>query len=266
MKLQKILLSILVVTILSCSTESNDSSENPDSTDNTLIKKIIYNAGTDDEYSETYSYDGNKLISVDEGDGDKTIYTYENDLLIKEEHFLGGEVAAYTDIEYNSEEKVIKLTEFWLEGSGINGRIYEHKITYNNETITDVLHVKDSDTEFELWDTTTFYHENENISRIADDNGYELIFTYDDKNGIFKNIHQIEVLNLLSNSEFGAGIYSNTTNLTSFTEKDSNYPNGGGTETYIYTYNNMGYPETAIIKFEANDGGSEEDETVNYVY
>ena len=266
MKLQLTLLYFLAFIVLSCSTESTDTPDTPDDNDGVLIKKIIYNKGTSDEYTETYNYNGNKLISVDESDGYKTVYSYENDLLVKEENFFGGILGEYTTIEYNSEKKVIKLTEFWLEASGINGRTYEHRITYNdNNTFTDILYGKDLDTDFILWSTSLFSHEGKNITKIADDDGYELIFTYDDKNGIFKNIHQVEVLNLLSNNEFGSLIYSNTNNVTSFIEKDDGRIEHYSKENYIYTYNDNGYPKNAILKSES-DGETEEDETIEYLY
>ncbi|TYA78770.1 hypothetical protein [Seonamhaeicola marinus] len=270
MKLQQILLSAIAILFLSCSTESSDSKEESDDKDDkTLVTKIIYNKGTDEEFTETYNYDGNVLLNIDEGDGFKTVYTYENTLLVREDHFFGGGLAAYTTLEYNSENKVIKLTEIWLEDSGIDGLSYKHNITYNNSnnTFTDELLRKgpEDGSVFEPAGTSIFSHIGNNISSIKEDDGYEYLFTYDDKNGIFKNVHQVEVLNLLSNNEFGALIHSNSYNLTSYIEKYSDETDYDAKEIYIYTYNDKNYPQTAILKSEI-DGEIEEDETIEFVY
>jgi len=86
MSLKQFFIFGIIIFIFSCNTEPTDAPYE-ETNDSTLLKRIIYNKDTADEYSETFNYNGNKLISVDYGDGSKNVYTYENDNLIKDEYF-----------------------------------------------------------------------------------------------------------------------------------------------------------------------------------
>lgn len=275
MKLNQLLLLLLSFTLFTCNIESVDIpdvmiEEEEQTNDGVLVKKIIYNKGTDDEYTETFNYDGNKLISVDYGDGWKNVYTYDSDdNLVKDDWFESNELIASVALEYNSDDKVAMYTETFFEGSGLEDRKYKHIITHNNDnTLTNEVYVSYSSADFELYFVKTINLNGKNITKISDDDGFELIYTHDDKNGAFKNIYAIEVLNFLSENEFGALIYGNTNNITRRLE---NLIDGGNSDTYDdtyeYTYNEKNYPVTAIFTSEfGRDSGNVTVETLEFIY
>lgn len=266
MKFKQLLLIAMSVIAFSCSTESVDNQEE-ETTDSTLLKKIVYNKGTSDEYTEIYNYiDGNKLASIDAGDDYKSVYTYEDDKLVREDTYFDGELSAYVTIEYNSEDKLAKLIEYWFESSGLSKRAYKQIFTYNNDnTITREVFRGDHSSQTEISYTETISFSGKNISRLKHhDDSIEYIRTYDNKNGMFKNVYAIDILNILSENEFGPYIFGNTNNITSDIESYNNNENEEITE---YTYNDNGYPKTAIIKY--NYYGTIDEsltDTVDYFY
>ncbi len=261
MKLNQALLFALCITFLNCSTES---SGNPDeeNMDSTLLKKIVYNKDTDDEYTEIFNYDGNKLTSIDYGDNTKNVYTYDdNNHLVRDDFFSEGVLEATVILDYNVNEKVATFTETFFETSGLSDRKYKHDITYNNDgTFTDVVSVSYSNAEFESHRTETITLDGgNNISKIkTEDDDFQISITYDDKNNMFKNVHAIEVLNILSENEFGALIYGNTNNMTSYTESGASFNNK---ETFEFVYNEKGYPISAI-----STSIGESDDTLEFIY
>lgn len=266
MKLKQHLLFMLCVSIFSCSTESVDSpneEEEEETTDFTLIKRIVYNEGTADEYSETFNYDGNKLINVDYGDGYKNVYTYDaNGDLIKDDFYEENVIIASIVLEYDTDNKLTKFTENFLDGSGLEDRKYQHNFTYNNDdSITVQVYISYLNADYELSRTDTITFDNKNIVKFGNEEYYNS-YAYDDKKGMFKNIHAIEILNILNENEFGALIYGNTNNAISFKE------NGGSNnynDNYQYTYNSEDYPISAI--YSSVFGSINEDmETINFYY
>lgn len=264
MKLKHILLFTSCITLFACSTESSTTEE--ETNDPTLLKKIVFNIGTADEFTDTFNYNGNKLTSVDYEDNSKNVYTYDdNDFLIKDEYFEEGTLVASVALEYNSDDQIASYTETFSESSGLDDRQYRKVFTYNNDgTLTNEVYVNYSNTGFELSWTETIILEGNNIAEISDDEGYNISYTYDDKNGAYKNIHAIEILNILSENEFGALIYGNTNNIASYVESDTSssfYYN----DTYEYTYNDENYPKTCIYTSQY-DNQEEDVETIEYFY
>ncbi|HEX9601734.1 MAG TPA: hypothetical protein VF985_09600 [Mariniflexile sp.] len=261
MNLKHILLFGIFIAFFSCSTDSTD---NPDeeTDDSTLLKQTIETDSEGEVYTTNFTYDGNKLISVISDGGYKNIYTYENDNLVREDQYIEGELVAYVILEYNSEGKVSIYTESFLEASGLSPRKYKHIFTYNDGgTITNEVYTSYSDSEFELDWTEIITLDGKNIIKV-DSSDDTISYTYDNKNGAFKNIHAIEVLNLLAENEFGSLIYGNTNNATSIKYEYSSYVN---IETNEFSYNDNNYPKKSIYK-DFYDGSIQYETTIEYFY
>ncbi|WP_242206199.1 hypothetical protein [Aestuariivivens insulae] len=274
MKLNLQLLLVLSCLILSCNIEpvnsEGDLSETQDEpTDGILLEKIIHDKGTPNEYTETFNYNGNKLMSVVGTDGSeewKNVYTYDNnDNLVKDDFFDADGHIASVVLEYNSNGKVASYIENFFEPSGLSDRKYKKIFTYNNDgTITNKVYVDYLNSGFELKWTETITLNEKNIIKILDDDGYKIDYTYDNKNNAYKNIHAIEVLNILSENEFGSIIYGNTHNVIKYVESDSSISDNYN-DTIEYTYNEKNYPKTAI--YTSKYGNQiEEVYTMDYFY
>lgn len=267
MKLQQILLGTLTLIFLSCSTESTDSEDNKENNNNTLIKKIVYDLGTDEEEEGIFNYiDGNKLVSIDFGIENKSIYSYGDDgKLVKEEVYLEGELAVSVSLEYDG-ERLVKMLERWFEPTGIDERTLKHLYTYNdNGSITNNIYIGDHISQTEIFYSETIHYNNENIVRIKEiDGATEYNYSYDNKNGAYKNIHAIDILNILSENEFGPFILGNKNNITRSLET---YENESSEEIYEYTYNENGFPKSAVLKFYTDGVLDEEStQTINFYY
>ena len=276
MKLYKFLVFCLCVNFFTCNIEpvgeveifQEEEEEEEITSDDLLIEKIIFNKGTSDEYSESFSYDGNKLTRINHGGGFINVYSYDdNDNLVKDEYFESGILAAFVALKYDSDKKLTEYTETFFEVSGLDDRQYRHVYTYNDDgTITSKVFLNEDDAGFELDYTETITKANGNILKISDDEGYSINSKYDDKNGIYKNIHAIEVLNILSENEFGALLYGNTNNILTYVETDTN-PDASElyNDKYEYTYNDNNYPLSSI--YTSDLGTEDEDvETIDYIY
>ncbi len=272
MKFKNLFLFVSFIAIFSCNIEPIGENpdeiiqeeENEETNDNTLVKKIVYYQDTDFEYTEIFNYDGNKLTSIDGENGDRSVYTYEGDNLVREDVYFEGKLAAYQTLEYNNDGKVEKLVEYWLEDTGVSERTFFHSLTYNDDnTISVDVSRSDmgSDPEFSYSEIISFDGLNISNTKQTDT---EYVYAYDDKNGMFKNIYKVEVFNLLSENEFGPYILGNSNNIISDKEI---YDNQTTDDTYEYIYNDKDYPISAIGK-RIDDGVVDEDSsyTINFYY
>ena len=120
------------------------------------------------------------------------------------------------------------------------------------------------DSQTTLSNSYTLSYEGSNLlSQVNDE--YELSFQYDNKNGIYKNIEQIEVINLVS-IDFG-GLEGYTNNIIDRRDNDEDEDGNDViiADTYEYIYNENGYPVTATYK-DFYDEELEETYIIEYLY
>ncbi|ULC58091.1 hypothetical protein MBM09_09180 [Flaviramulus sp. BrNp1-15] len=270
MKLNYFLLITLCLTLFACSTESTDTpnEETPEETeqptDGILLKRIVetYEGET---YTTTFTYDGNKLITYDEGDGWKNIFTYEDEKLVREDQFAENELNAYVILEYNTDGSLSNFREYFLEPSGLGGIVTKNIFEYNTDnTITQTIYRGDATSQTDFSHTYIITMQNDNIKSIVDSHD-SYSYEYDDKNGVFKNIHNIEILNILSENEFGALIFGNTNNVINANDFEGSDEYN---ETYEYTYNDNSYPVSATwtSTYDGSFGSYEDVSTIEFFY
>ncbi|WNH12398.1 hypothetical protein [Thalassobellus suaedae] len=263
MKLKQILLFTLCITFFACNTESTESPEEKE--DTTLLKKTIETDSDGEAETTIYTYDDNKLTSIDSGDGWKNIYTYENEKLVRDDQYTDNELTAYLTLEYNSTGKLTNIKEYFLEPSGLNGA-HKYILTYNSDnTIKIENYFGDFDSQTNLSSTYTFSYNGKNIFKIEDDDNsspeyYNVI--YDNKNGMFKNVNAIDVLNIVTElSEFSASLYGNTNNPTSI----AGIYHQETLDAFEYTYNDNNYPIKATYH-DSYQGNIDYTATIEYFY
>lgn len=248
-KLYQLILVVLLClySIMSCST--GDSSNSTTSQD-VLIKKIISSEG----WSETFSYDGNKLIKIAFDDGTSRLVTYSGNYIIKSEirdasntfrgeyqtfsylnnrisqqkNYFNNIITSQEDYVYNSDATIITCT---IKNYNSNGVISSTLITKYYIDLNGSLVKKEQEGlgAFGITVTTT-------------------IFTYDTKNGIFKNILGYSVIPSVIMGKF---------NLISETSPNINIANS-------YQYNNQNYPISSTETTRV--GNSNSNRVVSYQY
>ncbi len=250
-----LLTMLLIITFFSCSDESTNDDELPQE-NGLLLKERITDYGGGDIQTETFSYDeNNNLISILDSGGYKYEYVYENNLLIRINYTEpNGSIIDYTVLEYNSNSELTSYTVFITSGN--EGLRFD--LTYNGDgTITEKEYSGNHDSQTSLIseDIITF---NEGQILMETDTDFQATYEYDTQNGIYKNVSNIEVLNLI-NIDFSGYIDSAENNLLKVTEND----NGTITihEEYQYTYNSSNYPETATYYYDGDL-----DSTIEYIY
>ncbi|MBC8754410.1 hypothetical protein H2O64_06985 [Kordia sp. YSTF-M3] len=236
------LLAILFIFCLSCSTDSNNEEDMNDPTDPTpnttaLLKRTVSQDDSGDDYIVNYTYNGNKLVSFNESDTFNATYTYSNDLLVREDAYIGSVQESYTILEYDTNNVLTQYTVYFTGGS--NSAI-RNEISYlpNNQIST-----KSYSGDF----TTQTVYNYENIDTFSNGNwtkryfvdyGDEEVYIYDTKNGTFKNMHQGDIFQLLG--EPGQGSTNNPTDFDT------------GETRLEYTYNTNDYPVSSLGYEEGN--------------
>ena len=275
LKMKKYLyLSAAVVLMLtSCSKDDSTNTTNTTNAPSTILPKTIkhtfpYNSSRN--YVETITYNGNKIVSIDDGLDKKTVYTYTGNLITK----VVTTFASSTNLilfEYTYEGTNVKsllVTEH--EESWVNKTRYEYYKNYNvyienYELFSRQTYIINSDgSETGLRETKYYTFVNGNLAENRK-SGYldcfcDYTFTYehDTKNNPFNRIIGFNKLLNCDNPHiyYFYGQCVNTNNVVKSTYIDkSGKPN---IITYTYEYNNNNYP----IKLTSSDG----DEIIEYTY
>jgi len=229
-------LAIGIATLTSCDSDlvsapPNDSIEGGTSEGNTndgvLLRRIIE---VEDGITSDYFYEGNKLIKIEDSDGESETYTYTDGLLTKivevYPDFDGSLQTSIETFEYNSDNKLIKENH-----DGVLAYTFVHN---TDGTITE--------TESPGGSINVYTYLNGNLMIQANTNGeQDYVNTYDTKNSPYKNVYQRETLELI-----GYYAYSNNLLTTEYNGNGTSYENTATT----YTYNSSGYPVTSTEVFD----------------
>lgn len=239
--------------LTSCSNDDNNDSGNREDLLLPKTEKYSYGSHPEDNSIVTYTYDGNKIVSLtyDKGAG-QILFTYTGDLITKTVYTedYSGEIHS-TTITYTYENNKLKSLFKDKNYSNIDQKwVY----TYNVDgtiicTVTDVDLV--AQTEKENWSTTFTLDANGNIVKEIYKGGATYNYTWDTKNSPFKNIlgykallnadvfdqdinsiHNIvKTIGTYADSSSDVTIFENTYNDSDFLIKRVD-----GDETYEYTY------------------------------
>lgn len=245
--------SALLLILSSCSPSSDSSSS---SSTLKLHQQIITGSGADDN-TETYTYNGDKLVRIDNSvDGSYTKVYYTGDLVTKFEDydntdFLFGK-SIYT---YNAENKLASYISSDFDQDTAEKEVF----TYNtNGTISSSYYYGDSATTVPTDLVTTrvitlLDGEVHTVVSTGDDNS-TYTYTYDSKNNPYKNILGFDKLGGYADGE-NLGIMHNIVTET--------HVNAGVTSTdnYAYTYNSSDFPLTSVVSVLGITM-----ETVQYIY
>lgn len=229
------LLALLFIFCLSCTTDSTNEEDVNDPTDPTpnttaLLKRTVTQDDSGEDYIINYIYDGTKLIGYNESDSFNASYTYENDLVVREDGYIGTLHEFYVIYEYDTNNQLTQaIIYFLLSGTSAIRNVY----TYlpNNEISTKSYNGDHNTQDVYSYETIDTYSNGNWTKRRFVEDGEELIYTYDNQNGASKNMHLGTFFQLIDEPGFGA------TNNPIFLD---------GT-VYEYVYNSDNYPVSATF-------------------
>lgn len=242
------LFSALTLVLTSCTNEESSSEEK-----SLLPQTEIYTNGSEPGENSTikYSYDGNKIDSLNYEDGSKTVFTYSGDLITKAiytENDEGEEYSTTTTFTYEN-NKLISFLETSSESESYRRKTYKYNSNGTISTITVLINPKTNE---EIIDSSSILtlDANGNIIK-AEFNDSVNTVEYDSKNNPFKSI--TGYIFLLDSGIFDQEV-NTVNNISKITENKGGV--NTGTSTYENTYNSDNY----LIKSVQGD------ETYEYTY
>lgn len=224
------LAAIALFMMTSCSGDDDNGSTN---TAATLIKKTVSTYDDGYEVTTDFSYNGNKITSITDSEGNETQYVY-NGNLISEIKTYEDDVFFQKDVfEYDNNNKLIVHTMYLLTQDYAR----RAEFVYNGDnTITVSNYSGDLESQTMLSGTDVITVIADNITQVV--NGSTILTSeFDDKTDPLSNITGYEAL-LLSSMEGGVN------NVTSYTRTTA-----GNVEehyTYVFTYNSNNYPVSSV--------------------
>ncbi|MBF4484963.1 hypothetical protein [Flavobacterium sp. CSZ] len=237
----KKILCLLSVTLLLLSSCSNDKNESSNLEESVFVKEIAvnYNGKT---ITQKFSYDKNKIKSITFQDGEKTNYTYSDNVITKiedldangklfstmEYKYSNGKIYSCLRIEYDFGPQYKNLTKYiYNEDGTVSYQIYKvnalNGAEQEKDLISGKLFIKEGNIVKEE------YYSN-SVLEIS------TLYEYDNKNDSFKNILGY---NLLLNLMPSVNNIIKSTKTT----KDVFI----GTTINLYEYNSKGYPTTKMV-------------------
>lgn len=255
--MKKLLLLIpLALITLNCSRDDND--EDTSISSNAILPTKI----TFDGETSTVKYDENKIISIisDVNSGNKIVFTYNGDVITNIKNYYNNKLEVERDFNYSNGKLINEST---LETAG--SWYYQTSFAYtyvNDNSIKAVKKVSYPQSEYTLNLTYTLsngvvtnYSGNGNGISNGESTTYQEsgIFTYSDKNAIFKNVKGFD--KIILNGDDGYEFFSNIKNniLTYKTQSSSKSTNSSSTGWTYYknttTYNSENYPVKELKKY-----------------
>jgi hypothetical protein len=248
-------LVISMIILSSCSKNNNKEEEG-----NIKLPKAKYYKYIDfpsENYESMYKYNGNKIESISDDNGSKTIFTYTGDLITKKEDFSNKKILVYCTLyEYENNRLKEAIHIF-------NNQKFLKKYTYNKDkTVAYKVYLCNDklNTTTEIA-TGIFTLENGNIvkqvDRASKDYGSAdiVVFKYDTNNSPLKNVLGISLLldvdysiNNIVETTHTTSSQNLAMHITSFRNSIAPYTS---TNTSTYTYDSDGY---ALTKAFYNDG------------
>ena len=229
------LAAIALFTLASCSDDDATSTTPDTSADGPLVTSMVETFdGEANIY--TYTYDGNKIIKIQDQQGFVCNYTFTNNQLVKEENFYDGELSEYIIYSYAADGKLSQT--IFAEMYDTDWNATKTLYTYNsNGNVSTAVYKGDETSQTVLKGSGTVTYANGNITQytfISTGTTTPIVktMTYSDKNDPFKNAAGNEAQSL-------AYLEGGSNSMLSIADPDS-----GFNATYSYLYNADDYPTT----------------------
>ena len=225
--MKKIILFVSALALLLTACSSDDSEPAPATPTGALLTKTIETYEDGSTYTTNFTYDGNKLIKVDDSDGESETFVYDTNgkLISGVEKYYNGSILITGNVDYiyDSQNKLISIV--------YNGGLHFDYSYNSNGTITELNYDSNGD-----FDTLTYTFLNNNIvlvNEIIGNQTSEVNYQFDSLNGPFKNVYSPYDL---FKYYFGFD-FNNETNKVY-----NNDTNNSLSSTYTYSYNSDDYP------------------------
>lgn len=228
------------VFMISCGSDDSSPVTNNDSV---LVKKIT-ETSEDGTLITVLTYNGTKLVEINNNEGLRQVFTYTGDLITEWKTYEGTELVTTDTYVYNSANKLVTYTS--IDNTEDS---HHEKITYvhNADGSIDYKEYSGSNPSSidQLSMTGKIYADKytEVVTSGTENITYTMTFTFDGKNNPLKNVtgfDKIAFVNTMESTNYAE-------NITSESSSSSNSTDAPKLQTtYVYTYNAKNYPLTAV--------------------
>ena len=198
-----------------------------------------------DGYTITFTYNNKgQVAKIVDTDGYEYSFTYNDNQLIS---FVSIDPDAKTTYTFKQSGNTITVS---LDGN------------VNGEKVSDT-HILEIDAKGNLIkddEATYTYDSKGNNTKVSYGEGEEVVLTFDDKNGIFKNLNLPKWVSAYLLSYNGNLV----NNFLSYDYKDADFPEDNNSSTITYEYNADGYPTKITSEYKDEVGTDSETQTIEY--
>ena len=242
--------ALIIVLIWSCDSNDNDQDKpDPSNSDTILPTKvdIVYSDGETE--SIEYTYNNMRLIKQESSNGSYKDFIYNNNQLTEMNYYSTSNQNILESYTYDTQDRVATISTN-IVGIGV----YEYNLAYSSDgSVITVSSQTDSNAS-----PSTITFNNGNIINFTEGNRYVYTYTYDTKNGVFKNLElRNQFISILSENNTPTAFSVNTL-LNEHIEDQTN--NETEDYTFTLTYTSFDYPRS----IEENDDNDITTYTITY--
>lgn len=199
----------------------------------------------------TFSYTGNRLIKMENSDNTHTTIRYdEHQSPLILENFTDEIRTGYSDYSVDASGQVVLVEKYTYKGLSLI-LLYTYKLTYN--TSQQLCRIQTLNEYMELLnDRRITYDNNGNRKSVVFTTPQQtLVYTYDTRNALFKNMEYAFLLELETENPI---FLSSSNNLIQVSGATATGANLG----YDYNYNASNYPERIKVKIDGKTSSTYE--------
>jgi hypothetical protein len=249
-----IISSLALLAMASCSSDDNTTEENQPVDPTTIVPTKFTEITQDNQtYITEFKYDGTKVLEKsDVGTNEKTVYTYNGDLIVKTEDFEGTNIVYTREFSYtNGKVTAEKVTSKKSGGTLIYTKSFQYlsesHVQYN-EYATSTYTPATGHTNIKFSNNDVYISSNGNlISATMTYEGQTRAYTYsyDGQNNPARNIKGFLKINFLLSLE-GETAYNN---LLTMHETYSGPTTGNTSSSSVHTYNDNNFPTKTVTTY-----------------
>lgn len=223
---------------IGCSDDDNGGGGSTDTQDYIMLTemRVFTGVNLDNETATFFTYDGRKLTSTSDSNGNSKEYSYDGSNRISkiESYLSNGSLNATESFLYDTQGRIIQNKII----AGVTGE--RHVFTYNNDNTVEVRSYTGSDqvqNDDEVIRLLTLTDGEMTIMDYTSVDFPNVVYTYDDKFKPTRNILGFDKIAIsISNARDRKGVMKNVTSET----------DGVANTTKTYTYDAAGYPLTQL--------------------
>lgn len=252
---KQLMLFIAITSLAWTACKKNDSNPIPD---NQNLLTRITEMDANDTTLTTVSYDNNKRIStVKTSDGSESNFTYNGNNLVTIENKADAENKTILQVTYENEKPSTAVYAIYEDGELHN----KYKVSYilTGNAVSQIL-MKDSTNTTEVAKTVITY-QNNNIAKVESYYDGHLSntqnYTYGNKRSIFSSTSLKYVID-----PFTLQLFSDN----EVTKETSTFGDSSQETTHAYTYDENGFPLTAVVSEKELPAGETTTSTLKFEY